>query len=790
VRRRNPDNAGKKRQNQNVFDNQDFMRLASQGTLPGSHLQSEKVDSTLQIRGRGKACIAYGSTVALCLVMLVLVLKLWKADVTIPFAYAYGGDAFFFCMVVKGLVNNTWYWQNHFIGMPTGLELYDFPQSDSIHFLFIKFLSLFSSNYAVILNSYFLLNFPLTSITSLFVFRRFGLSYAPSIVGSLLFTFLPYFFRRGEGHFFYTLCYHIPLMVMCLLWVSLGERFCHFNRSLYQSARPWVSSKFTISVIICALVASACVYYAFFGVFFLLCAGVYAFLHRQQFQSLLTAGVLSAVIFFVFLVNISPSLLHIAQNGRNEIVARRLSAESEIYGLRITQLILPATDHRLPLLAKLKGSYNRQAPLVNENDTASLGAVASLGFVVLIGWLLGGHPNIRHAELFKSLSVLNIAAVLLATIGGFGSIFAFLISPQIRAYNRISVYIAFFSVFAVVLLLDNLVQRLAQSHARRRLLSALLTLILSFGILDQTTSTFVPPYEQASEEYVSDAGFVRRIEAAMPKDAMIFQLPYVPFPEHPPVHRMRDYDLFRGYLHSETLRWSYGVMKGRDGDAWQRQVVAKPLSGMIEDLMFAGFSGIYLDRYGYADQGGELEAKLTEILGVGPLVSSNARLAFFDLAEFTQKLRAQSPAEQWYRKQESAVSAPLALQWRGGFSGLEGTPENNWRWCSSRGELHIRNSSPRAKKVTVEMSLATGYDEFSPLRIDSPWFTEKLAVNATRQVVSKSVVIPPGGSVIKFESEAKRVKAPGDPRTLVFRIMNFRLEEASEEYSQNKRSES
>ena len=156
--------------------------------------------------GRRKACIAYSGTIILCLALLVLVMKLWKASLAVPFGYLPGGDALCYSIFVKGLIDNGWYWQNHFLGMPTGLDLYDFPLSDGIHFLFIKFLSLFSTNYAVVLNLYFLLNFPLTALTSLFVFRRFGLSYGPSIVGSLLFTFLPYFFRRGEGHFLYALC--------------------------------------------------------------------------------------------------------------------------------------------------------------------------------------------------------------------------------------------------------------------------------------------------------------------------------------------------------------------------------------------------------------------------------------------------------------------------------------------------------------------------------------------------------------------------------------------------------
>ena len=48
--------------------------------------------------------------------------------------------------------------------------------------------------------------------------------------------------------------------------------------------------------------------------------------------------------------------------------------------------------------------------------------------------------------------------------------------------------------------------------------------------------------------------------------AMVFQLPYRRFPETQPLARMADYDLMRGYLHSDDLRWSYGFMKGRPGD--------------------------------------------------------------------------------------------------------------------------------------------------------------------------------------------------------------------------------
>jgi hypothetical protein len=234
--------------------------------------------------------------------------------------------------------------------------------------------------------------------------------------------------------------------------------------------------------------------------------------------------------------------------------------------------------------------------------------------------------------------MLNIAAVLLATVGGFGSLFALLISPQFRSINCISVYIAFLSFFAVALLLEKLAHtRWAQSKRGRRLFYGLLGLILIIGLLDQTTRGFVPPYGQAKAVYQSDAAFINQLEASVPENAMIFQLPYLPFPESPMVGQVGAYDHFRAYLHSETLRWSFGAMRNRDDDVWQRHATVKPLPALINAIAAAGFSGIYLDRYGYADRGVGMEAQLAELLETAPIVSPDQRLTFFNFNQFRAK---------------------------------------------------------------------------------------------------------------------------------------------------------
>jgi len=574
-------------------------------------------------RGPRQVLATYVGVAILSVLIFGLIVQLWRADLAIPFSYG-GGDEILHGTLIKAVLDNRWYLHNPFVGMPTGADLYDFPAGDNFHLLWMKLISFLTCNYAVTFNVYFLLTFPLTAVTTLFVLRQFQISVFPAIVGSLLFAFLPFHFFRGQGHFFLGAYYLLPLMMLVVIWIGTGDLFC---------GGRLVLRKFLPSLAICVAVASEIPYYAFFSGFFLLISGICSTLRHISLKPLVISVLFAGVLSLTVVVNALPSLIYFHRYGKNN-VHERSGGEAEVYGLKIIQLLLPVSGHRISSLARFKEDYNRRSPLVNENDSASLGTIGSLGFVALLVWPLWARRHSWNTELFRNLSTLNIAAVLLGTIGGFGSLFALLISPQFRAMNRVSVYIAFFSLFAVVLLLEMLVQAgWVGSQSRRRLVYGVLGGILVIGLLDQTTRGFVPPYRQAKALYQSDAAFIKRVEASVPEKAMIFQLPYLPFPESPMVGQVGPYAHLRGYLHSDTLRWSFGAMRNRDGDVWQRHVAAQPVHALVEILAAAGFGGIYLDRYGYADRGARMEGQLRELLGTEPLVSPNQRLAFFNFYE-------------------------------------------------------------------------------------------------------------------------------------------------------------
>src|SRR5438445_5436046 len=102
------------------------------------------------------------------------------------------------------MLDNGWWMTNQYLGPPPQLEMHDYPTNCNLHFAVLKFLSIFTSNAATLVNIYFLLSFPLVSIAALAALRSMGVSRPVAVVSSILYAFLPYHLWRGESHLFLT----------------------------------------------------------------------------------------------------------------------------------------------------------------------------------------------------------------------------------------------------------------------------------------------------------------------------------------------------------------------------------------------------------------------------------------------------------------------------------------------------------------------------------------------------------------------------------------------------------
>src|SRR5262249_41721570 len=217
--------------------------------------------------------------------------------------------------------------------------------------------------------------------------------------------------------------------------------------------------------------------------------------------------------------------------------------------------------------------------------------------LILLCLLLRRSPELQSTTM-DQLAVFNVFAVLLGTMGGLGATVAFLGFPWIRAYNRIGVFIALFSLSAVALVIERFLCANMASRIQRLFRRVVLVVLLILGVLDQTSAQFVPAYDSLANDQQQMLRFVRAIEEKLPAGSMIFQLPYMPFLQYVPQVKMSPFEHCRPYLVSRTLRWSYGAMPGRQADSFQKTAAALPAAEMVKRLSMAGFRGIWIDRDG------------------------------------------------------------------------------------------------------------------------------------------------------------------------------------------------
>lgn len=569
------------------------------------------------------------------LTIMYIVLGFAKSGIDAPFAY-YGGDEISWYATIKGVLENGWYWHNDYLGAPFGTSYFDWEGIFLINldFLLAKILGFFTDNYVIVVNLQFLMAFALCGLSSFFVLRALDLKRIISLVGGVLFAFSPYIFYRNTVHPMLASCYLVPFSILLCVWLTDEEaRYRHSNRAF------WKNRKNIATIGLSLLIANNGIgYYPVFTCFLLCVVALFQFKHTKKRLPCLKPMIVVGCIFVFFMLNLLPSIVYQAVHGTNTITYRNF-AESEIYGLKITQLFLPTNAHGMESIQRIIEEYNQNAPLINnENLGVYLGVGGIVGFVLLMLCHFAGNLS-NQATIYKRLrlfSNLVIASVLLGTIGGFSSLLSLIGFRYLRSYCRISIYIEFICICALCCFLQAFLDH--QFNRNNAIIKgfgcALFSLFFAYCLFDLLPAygTYDAQLEANKSKYVSDSRFVNNIEEQLQEGDMVFQLPYHQYPEAGSANNMRDYHLFTGYLHSTKLKWSYGGIKGREGDLWLSKISSLPIAEMINALVPYGFRGIYIDTRAYTvDELTQLTESIEAVLNETPLCSENNTLLFYNL---------------------------------------------------------------------------------------------------------------------------------------------------------------
>jgi phosphoglycerol transferase len=640
------------------------------------------------------------------------------------------------------------------------------------------------------------------SAISYLVLRRLGLARWLALGLGTVYSLLPYHFIPGEHHLLLSGYLVVPLGAFLVLTVfdgGFGDRSAGDGRR----RRAWVGP-----ALLCVLIGTGGAYYAFFTVLLLGIAAGMALLSRSTRRGALHGAALMGLIVLVASLNNVPSLLYWRTHGHNDQVAQRSLGESDLYALHIVDLVLPVEHHRVPLLADLKARRNTGAVISAlagaANSPLGMAAAAGLGLSLLAAGAVAVDSDLSRRlgaarRRFGQLAILNVSCMLFATVGGFSMVVALAGVLSIRVWARIVVFIAFFSLVALGLALtaglEALHRRLAargseESAARqmRRVILFGAPLLLALAVLDQTTPAMVPAYAANRDAFTSDRGFVQEVERRMPKGAAVFQLPIVSYPERPAVVNMNDYDLVRAYLHSTDLRWSYGAMRGRPAD-WTPDLAGRPLEDMLDRVTAAGFEGLYIDRFGFADHASALEVQVSALVGPAAVFSRDGRLSFFDLRARARQQRDRLGADATAELGQ-LVLHPVTAKWGNGFFPLSFTPAANGTgdalyYPEQPGQSTLRhgrvdatltlvNPLPTPRPLRLVFSPASSTGAPGQLTVTGGGAPVVLPLGPAANPVEVPLVLAPGTTTLTLHSTA-----PPEPVSHAsFRLDNFHIDDA------------
>ncbi|MFO0936413.1 MAG: hypothetical protein U0798_07885 [Gemmataceae bacterium] len=701
-------------------------------------------------------------------------MRLERADWTSPFVY--DGDALLILPMVKETVERGTHWTTPRLGAPETQQLYDFPVVDNLHFGLIRLLGLWIGNPIVVFNLFHVLTYPLAALMAFLVLRgsTFSFSFAAAFCGSILFAFLPYHSGRGFGHYFLSAYFCIPPTALLCQWLAIGR--LRFGKRKLETDSPVESRRFDwpFAVVISILTSIAGAYYAFFGCALLAVAGLFGAFSLRSLRPLLPTGVVLAIVVAVGVMQHLPTYFYHAQWGKNSEPVLRSAEEADDYPLKLAQLVLPMAGHNSRGMSNIQKAYDAPfRPLQNENRSTALGLVGTVGLVSLL--IIALFP-IERARAWRPMATLVLACLLIGCLGGVGSLCAFFGVPQVRAYNRIAIYLAFFCVAVVCGLMDQFYNR--YFSAWRIPVFLLLTL---FGLWDQTgnmwfRSKVISHRADIAERYWIDHDFYGELENTHAKK-MVFCLPYIAYPETFKCGGLSGYDHVRGYLHTSRVRWSFGAMKGREGDQWQRDVCMLPTAEMLDRLVMNDFECLFFDLRGYEPEKGKAKlAELRQLLGsaLNPRVHPDGQQFLFDLRPYRERRKKELGGEYERRAQQDRDA--VRFLWLDGFVSYQ-LPGEEWKhhWCRKRGQLIIVNPSQETKTVTVKLLFKTNEGSPSSLQIHGEFWNDTHVLTKDWLPIERTFVIPPGRHTVMFRCDLPADATPTDSRGNAFMIGQFQI---------------
>ena len=577
----------------------------------------------------------------------------------------------------------------------------------------------------------------LAAVSFYFVCRHLRYDASMAFAGAVLFALSRYAFWRGLPHLTLTFYWHLPL-VLLVLWWCVREESISGNRN-----------KLGWCLAIVVLTGLQNAYYSAMFLQLLFWAALFCLLRpgsrNRAILPVALAGLLLATIAFA---NVDTFFSWRAHGSHLDAVPRTYS-EGELYALRPVELFLPRSHSLNDWALWANRIYFNSSLYSGEEGSVYLGLAGMVALVWLIGTALWS--VVRGTPLKIPLHFWGVFLVAcFSVVGGLNGLIGLFGMHLFRSSNR-------YSIVILTILLLFLVKELTRLSRRWKpaTVVAFAALLVAIGLYDQVPPGHPEQEATTRKDLVQEADLVSKIEASLPQPASVFQLPVRDFPESAPLNAMVDYENFRPYLHSRSVRFSYGDAKVEDRPRWQKEAEQFAPKDLIEVLESYGFDAILINRRGYADRGASLIDDLGSA-GSGRIVAESEDFICLRL----------NPAQ---RILFPPVFGP-------GWYELEGDYEKNLRWSSGNATLVLYNGDGEERAVRITCGVAAPNSKRLKI-VEGGRILYEAAIdpNDPPSPVDLRVVLHSGENELHFITDKAFKGATEDPRKLDFRITDFRI---------------
>ena len=481
-------------------------------------------------------------------------------------------------------------------GAPYGMDLAYMPTIDWTQNAFAWVVQLLTGSPFTGLNLLLVLSFPITAALAVIAFRFIGSSGPIPIALAVSFTFVPYHLDRGLSHLYPATMYAGVTGIILALLIGTNQ---------LPSMRPSLPRLLAITALVIVSAWSG-MYYASFAIIFTSTAVLWRWIRGDGLQRIAQLALIPFSIAVLTILAFLPGAIRLLTEPPIVNLVARDASDSIVFAGNLAQLLTPYPSADLPLVSRLASTVTGSQELMG---TPSESAIAGFGTLVtsaalitsLVGWAV-----IARRRLPSPLPVI----ALLTSVGlfffvpwGGGYLFASLITPQLRAWGRLTPVL-------LLLLLVGAAAVLARTRIALRPWRSTLGWVIAATATAITLTVQILPFRATYTDAVDQGRFVqgevidysRAVNSAIPERCAVLQLPYMAFPENG-VRKpgLNDYEHAWQPLINRGKDFSHGTIKGTEESLFTASMTDPPSRSQLDQLRQTGFCAVHVDRRGYTD---------------------------------------------------------------------------------------------------------------------------------------------------------------------------------------------